>query len=103
MNRILDNFLVGLALLASAGYAFSRLGPKGLRTRMWAALAQAAARAPAILRLGGLARRLEAAAAAKTKGACGGCDSCGSEPSSTTSTAPASEVRVPVSEIGRRN
>jgi uncharacterized protein DUF6587 len=101
MNRILDNFLVGLALAASAGYAFSRLGPKSLRTRIWAALAQAVARAPASLKLGGLARRLEAAAAAKSTGACGGCDSCGSEPPSTGK-APASEVRVPLSEIGRR-
>jgi hypothetical protein len=102
MNRILDNFLVGLALLASAGYAFSRLGPKSLRTRVWSALAQAAARAPASLRLGGLARRLDAAAAAKSAGACGGCDSCGSSTSSTGQ-APEPEVRVPLSEIGRRH
>jgi hypothetical protein len=102
MNRILDNFLVGLALLASAGYAFSRLGPKSLRTRMWAALAHAAARAPASLKLGGLARRLEAAAAAKSAGACGGCDNCGS-PAPIDGKAPESEVRVPLSEIGRRH
>ena len=102
MNGLLDHFLVGLALLASAGYAFSRLGPKGLRTRMWAALARAAARAPASLKLGGLARRLEAAAAAKSTGACGGCDSCGSV-ASTDGKATESEVRVPLSEIGRRH
>jgi uncharacterized protein DUF6587 len=101
MNRVLDNSLVGLALLASAGYALSSLGPKGLRVRMWAALARLAARAPAFLRLGGVARRL-VEASRTTSGACGGCGSCGSEQSDADKP-PATEVRVPVAKLGKRS
>jgi len=101
MNRVLDNSLVGLALLASAGYALSSLGPKGLRRRMWAALARLAARAPAFLQLGRLARRLDQASQ-KTAGACGGCGTCGSEPPDTHQPS-ASEFRLPAAKIGRRN
>ena len=61
MNRIFDDAVVGLALLASAGYALSSLGPKGLRTRLFTALAQLTARAPAFLHLGSVARRLDRA------------------------------------------
>ncbi len=101
MNRILDNAVVGLALLASAGYALSSLGPKGLRMRLFTALAQLAAHAPAILHLDPVARRLEAAAG-KTSGSCGGCGSCDPAPS-TQDQPPASEVRVPIAKVGRRN
>jgi hypothetical protein len=101
MNRVLDDSLVALALLASAGYALSSLGPKRLRMRVWGTLARLAARAPATLSLGRIARRLEAAAG-RTAGACGGCGSCDSE-ASDTGKQPASEVRVPVAKIGKRN
>ena len=37
MNNMLDNALVGLALLVSAGYAVSSLGPKSVRRRVLAA------------------------------------------------------------------
>ena len=94
MNKVIDNSLVGLALLASAAYAVSALGPKGLRRRMWGTLAHLAALAPSFMRLDRVARRFDEAAAGKTSGACGGCDSCGSEPSDTDK--PASEVRVPL-------
>ena len=46
MNGVIDNSLVGLALLVSAGYALSSLGPKSLRRRLLEALSRAAARAP---------------------------------------------------------
>jgi hypothetical protein len=101
MNRLLDDSLVALALLASAGYALASLGPKGLRVRIWGALAHLAARAPKFLRLGRIARRWEEAAAGKASGACGGCGSCGSD-SSEAERAPPSDIRVPVAKIGRR-
>ena len=98
MSSILDNVLVGLALLASAGYTAVSLGPQSLRRRILGVLSRGAARGPAFLGLGRAAQRL--AAAAKTRGACGGCDNCGSE---TTTPQPAkAEIRVPVARIGRR-
>jgi hypothetical protein len=106
MNSILDNFLVGLALLVSAGYAVSSLGPRSLRQRLLAALSRLLARAPAFPGLGRMARWLAAASAGKAKGACGGCDNCGSEQASveksSTQDSRAAEVRVPVTKIGRR-
>ncbi|MGO9515024.1 MAG: DUF6587 family protein [Steroidobacteraceae bacterium] len=101
MNRVLDYSLVGLALLASAGYALSSLGPKGLRRRMWAALALLAARAPAFLRLSRLARRLDEGSR-QAAGACGGCGTCGSEPPDAHPPS-ASEFRVPAAKIGKRH
>jgi hypothetical protein len=100
MNGILDDSLVGLALLASAGYAVAAVGPRGLRRRILGAFGRAAARAPAFLGLGRMAQRLAAASMSKAQGACGGCDSCGSEP--TASQPPSAEVRVPVGQISRR-
>ena|ERR1700722_17453743 len=97
MNGILDNSLVGLALLMSAGYALLTLGPRSLRRRLLAALGRAAARAPLPLGLRQAAQRLTAAAADKPAGACGGCEDCGSEKSTS-----AAEVSVPVEKIGRR-
>lgn len=106
MNRILDDTLVVLALLASAGYALASLGPKGLRTRMVRGLAGIAGRAPAFLRLGAVARRLEARLAGNSS-ACGGCGSCGSEEpianQPSASEPRATEVRVPVAKVGRRS
>ena len=101
MSGILDNALVGLALLASAGYVAISLGPRSLRRRTLGVLGRAAARAPAVLGLGGVAQRLAAASAAKAQGACGGCDNCGSEPT-TAPQPPKAEIRVPVARIGRR-
>jgi hypothetical protein len=100
MNGILDNSLVGLALLVSAGYAVSSLGPRSLRRRVLLSLSRVMARAPGFTGLRQAAQRLAAASAGKTQGACGGCDSCGSE--APPSTSPAPEVRVPVTKIGRR-
>jgi hypothetical protein len=82
MNSVLDGSLVGLAVLASAGYALSSLGPKSVRRRLLAVLSGAAAHAPAFL---GLNRS---------------CDNCGDEQAAQTS--PEAEVRVPVAKIGRR-
>ena len=104
MNSILDNALVGLALLASAGYVAVSLGPRSLRRRILGVLGRAAARAPAFLGLGGMAQRL--AAASMAAGACGGCDNCGAEQAavqkSPTQSSSATEVRVPMAKIGRR-
>ena len=101
MNGILDEFLVGLVLIVSAGYAVFSLGPRSLRSRSFAALGRVTARAPAFLRLGRMARWLALSAADKSQGACGGCDNCGSE-KTPVSTAAASEVRVPLAKIGKR-
>lgn len=106
MNGILDNFLVGLALLTSGGYALLSLGPKSLRRRLLGALSRVTAGAPSFLGLRRIAERLAAASAAKSGGACGGCNSCGSEQGSAqnppTGDGSAAEVRVPLAKVGRR-
>jgi hypothetical protein len=101
MNSILDDFLVGLVLMISAGYAIFSLGPRTLRSRTFAALSGVTASAPSFLGLGRMARWFAAASADKTQGACGGCDNCGSE-KTPVSTAAASEVRIPLAKIGKR-
>ncbi len=95
MHGILDNFLVGLALLVSVVYAVLALGPRNLRRRLLAALSRGAARAPAVPGMRRMAHWL-AASAGKSQGACGGCDDCGSKKS------PSPEVSVPVAKISRR-
>jgi hypothetical protein len=105
MNSVLDNSLVGLALLASAAYALVKLGPRSLRQRMLAGLSRLIARAPPAFGLRRISERLGAASAGKAQGACGGCDDCGSEQTPAQQGAqnlPQSEVRVPVANIGRR-
>jgi hypothetical protein len=99
MNKVLDNGLVILLLLASVAYAFASLGPKALRRRVLATLARFAARIPAGLHLEGLARRLEQAATVKSAGACGGCGTCGDDGAQKQSS---TEVSVPLTKIGRR-
>jgi hypothetical protein len=101
MNKVLDNFLVGVLLLASAGYAITSLGPRGLKPWLLSTLSRGLAMAPEFLGLRALAQRVADAAAVKAKGACGGCDNCGSEESGAQKP-PAAEVRVPVRKIGRR-
>ena len=100
MNAVLDNFLVGVLLLVSVGYALYKLGPRALRKRMLAALSRVMSAAPAFLRLGRAARRFTLASAGSA-GACGGCDNCGSETSSPPQPSPA-EIKIPVANIGRR-
>jgi hypothetical protein len=105
MNSVLDNSLVGLALLASAGYAVVKLGPRSLRQRMLAGLSRLIARAPPAFGLRGIAGRLRAASAGKVQGACGGCDDCGSEQTPAQQGAQnlaQPEVRVPVAKIAWR-
>ena len=97
MNSVIDNSLVGLALLGSAGYALLSLGPRSLRRRLLGALS----RATAFLGLRRTAERLAVSSAGKTHGACGGCDSCGSE-QAPKAEGPSADVRVPVGKIGRR-
>jgi hypothetical protein len=101
MNSIIDNSLVGLALIASAGYAVASLGPRSVRRGLLSALGAAMLRAPRFLGLGPIARRIAAASAEKAAGACGGCDNCGSEQTAAPNP-PAAEVSVPVANIGRR-
>ena len=108
MNSILDNSLVGAALIVSAGYAVASLGPRSLRRRVLGALSRATGRLPAFLGLRGISGRLAAASAGKAQGACGGCDDCGSaqpaaQPGAGTQAAPGAEISVPVGKIGRRN
>jgi hypothetical protein len=101
MNGILDDSLVGLALLVAAGYAVSSLGPRGLRRGLLGGLGRVAARLPKFFGLRRTAQRLSVASAGKAKGACGGCDSCGSEQSPAQPSSEG-EVRIPVAKIGRR-
>ena len=100
MNAVLDNFLVGVLLFISCGYALYKLGPRTLRKRMLGTLSRAMAAAPAFLRLGSAARRLTLASAGSA-GACGGCDNCGSESSSQPQPSSA-EIKIPVANISRR-
>jgi hypothetical protein len=101
MNSILDYSLVGLALLVSAGYAVSSLGPRSLRRRVLTALSRMAQRAPTFFGLRRTAQWLAVASADKAQGACGGCDSCGSE-QEPAQKSPTAEITVPVAKIGRR-
>jgi hypothetical protein len=98
MSGFLDVCLVGLVLLASAGYAILALGPRTWRPRVYASVSRLLSRAPGWLGLKGVAASL-AAASSKSGGACGGCDTCGSE---TAAESPAPEVRISVSKIGKR-
>jgi hypothetical protein len=99
MSRLIDAALVAIVLAASVGYALYSLGPKTLRRWLRTALADLAARAPAALHLGGIERRLRAAAGGS--GACGGCDSCA--PSGEDArTGAGKEIRVPAASIGKR-
>jgi hypothetical protein len=100
VNSVIDNSLVGLALLVSAGYAWISLGPRSLRRQLLAALSRATARAPKFLGLRRTAQWL-AASAGKAGGACGGCDDCGAEKAPAKKSA-AAEITVPVGKIGRR-
>ncbi len=108
MQSVLDNSLVGLALLVSAGYAILSLGPRSLRRRTFAAFSRLTGRAPIWLGLGRIAQRFAVASNGKAQGACGGCDNCGSEPAGELKApiddlkSPAAEVRVPVAKVGRR-
>jgi len=101
MNAVLDNFLVGVLLLASVAYAVYKLGPRTLKRRILQTLSRAMAAAPAFFRLGRAAQKLDAASAGKAQGACGGCDNCGTESSSEAQSSSA-EIKVPVGKIGRR-
>jgi hypothetical protein len=108
MNHWLDQTLVGLLLAASAGYALMTLGPKTLRQRILAGVSRLAASAPRMFGLSRWAQRLQVAAAAKPKGACGGCEDCGAGTSSGAGTASGaqstpSEIHIPVGKIGRRS
>jgi len=101
MHSFLDDFLVGLVLLASVLYAVFSLGPRTLRRRLLAAASALLRRLPKISGLRAVAQRLDTAASTKASGACGGCDNCGSEQAPTVP-ASRSEFRIPLSRIGRR-
>ena len=101
MNAVLDNFLVGVLLLVSVGYAAYKLGPRSLKRRILETLSHATAAAPGFLRLGRVAQKLDAASSGSVQGACGGCDNCGTESSSEPQPS-SGEIKVPVEKIGRR-
>jgi len=100
MNRVLDEVVVGCALVVSVGYALASLGPKGVRHRILSALAQLAARAPPLLRSDRIARRLTEASVRASR-ACGGCGSCGFEESTVRGLA--NEIKIPAANIGKRD
>jgi hypothetical protein len=99
---MLDEFLVGGALLASILYALISLGPRSLKRGLAVRAAALLRSVPTMPGLRSLSRRLEIAAAVKPTGACGGCDDCGSAPAPESSGAAEPEVRIPVSTIGKR-
>jgi hypothetical protein len=79
-----DVIVVACVLLASILYALSSLGPRSVRRAL-------------LVRF----RGRDAAAAVKPAGGCGGCGDCGSGQAQEAG-APAGEVSVPVSKIGKR-
>jgi hypothetical protein len=103
MHGMLDEILVGGALLASILYAIFALGPRSLKRGL---LERAAVWVRSVPLLGGLrslSRRLKVAATIKPAGTCGGCDECGSAaPAPASSGSRESEIRIPVSTIGKR-
>src|SRR5450631_3273459 len=98
MNAVLDNFLVGVLLLVSLGYAFYRLGPRTLRKRILDAISGTMAAAPAFLKLSRVAQRLDAASVGKAQGACGGCDTCGTTESSSEPQPASAEITIPIAK-----
>src|SRR5271168_4493170 len=105
MKALLDESLVGLALLFSLGYTVSSMGPRTWRRRLLASCSRLLASAAAIPGLGAVARKLSAASMPGRRdaaaGACGGCDNCSAE-QAAASPPPGLEVKVPVANIGRR-
>jgi hypothetical protein len=101
MHGLLDEFLVGIALLASIIYALFSLGPRTLRRGLAVRAAALLRLLPATPGLRSLSRRLETAAV-KPAGACGGCDDCGSATPAASPGSTESEIRIPVSSIGKR-
>src|SRR5258708_37922548 len=101
MNAVLDNFLVGVLLLASVSYAVYKLGPRTLKRRILQTLSCAMAAAPAFFRLGRAAQKLDAASVSSAQGACGGCENCGPQASARPQSSSA-EIKVPARKIGRR-
>jgi hypothetical protein len=105
VNSLLDDVSVGLVLAASAGYAVFSLGPRTLRRRMLESTSALLIRLPTGFGLRALALRMQSAATT-AKGACGGCDSCEPQPPGATTSAatkaPAPEIRIAVSTIGKR-
>jgi hypothetical protein len=99
---MLDELLVGGALLASILYAFISLGPRTLKRGLAVRAAALIRSLPAMPGLRSLSRRLESAAAVKPTGACGGCEDCGSTPTPESTGSAEPEVRIPVSSIGKR-
>ena len=93
--HVIDDILVGLALLVSIGYAAMSLGPKSLRRSVLSAASRVLSHSPAS-GMRRAAERLAASAVSKGSG-CGGCDNCGSEPPANQT-----EVKIPVAKIGRR-
>ena len=100
---MLDEFLVGGALFASILYALISLGPRSLKRGLAVGAAALLRSVPRMPGLRSFSRRLESAAAVKpTGGACGGCGDCGSAPAPESSGSAETEVRIPVSTIGKR-
>src|ERR1700723_3721489 len=58
MNAVLDNFLVGVLLLLSVGFAAYKLGPRRLRTRILKTTSRVMSAAPGFLGLSRAAQRL---------------------------------------------
>jgi hypothetical protein len=102
MHGLLDEFLVGGALLASILYALISLGPRSLKRGLAVRAAALLRSVPAMPGLRSLSRRLQSAAAVKPTGACGGCDDCGSAQAPESNGSAEPEVRIPVSTIGKR-
>src|ERR1700722_1724985 len=99
MNAVLDNFLVGVLLLLSVGFAAYKLGPRRLRTRILKTTSRVMSAAPGFLGLSRAAQRL-ATAAGGPAGAGGGCDNCGAE--SAAPQASSGEINIPAASIRRR-
>ena len=101
MKSLIDHSLVTLALFASTGYAIYSLGPRSLVRRLQRMGAGVLARLP-VAGTRKLAQRLSDRSAVDGGAACGGCDHCGADSAGVQPPSP-DEVRVPLTQIGRRS
>ena len=102
MKSLIDHSLVVLALFVSTGYALYSLGPRSLTRRLQRMGAGVLARLPAFVGMRRLAQRLSDRSAVDGGAACGGCDHCGADSAGVQPPSP-DEVRVPLTQIGRRS
>jgi hypothetical protein len=108
MRNVLDIVIISGIVAAAGCYVFFALAPRAWRFRALITLGRLAAR---VAMLGGLSRRLDAAAVKlSVAGGCGSCGNCATDKSAADASGPGApadsfrgaEVSVPLSAVQRR-